>query len=323
MTNYNEIKLDKSLYSITGKSFTQALAQLDPDEGYASTELAGLDAFERQLKRFDIRVCGEGCDRVEKFFTCTESAVLFPEYVRRTIKQGMNEASILGDIVAARSYTDGMDFRALSITKSGDSIVSPGSPMSSTTVSLANTSTSVKKFARKLSCPYESIRKQRIETFGVILKSLGAWIARSINLDAANVLKTGVTATDKAGSSLEYSDLAALWASLTEYNMTTVVTTPEVMAQILALPEMKYCVNDYYATGKVKTPYGVTIIKCEGLTGTPMIGFDNKCALEAVFASDVVVDVDKLLSTQCNEISCSVMVGFAKIAAGAVAVKNA
>lgn len=323
MTNYNEIKLDKSLYGITGKSFTQALAQLDPDEGYASTDLAGLDAFERQLKRFDIKVSGVGCDRVEKFFACTESAVLFPEYVRRTIKQGMDEASILDDIVAARSYTDGMDYRAFSITKSGNSTVSPGNSMTAAMVSFANTATTIKKFARRLSCPYESIRKQRIETFAVMLRSLGAWVSRSVNVDAANVLKTGVTASSKAGSSLAYSDLADLWSSLRDYNMTTIITTPAIMAEILALPEMKYCVNDFYATGRVKTPYGVTIIKCEGLSGTPMIGFDKSCALEAIFATDVIVDVDKLLSTQCHEISCSIMVAFSKIANDAVAVKNA
>ena len=47
------------LYSITGKTFTQALAELDPDENRENTELKGLDAFERQLKRFDIK--GKGC----------------------------------------------------------------------------------------------------------------------------------------------------------------------------------------------------------------------------------------------------------------------
>ena len=63
---YNNIKLEKGLYSITGKTFTQALAELDPDANYENTELKGLDAFERQLKRFDIKVKGANSDRVEK-----------------------------------------------------------------------------------------------------------------------------------------------------------------------------------------------------------------------------------------------------------------
>ena len=49
---YNNIKLEKGLYSITGKTFTQALAELDPDANYENTELKGLDAFERQQTLF-------------------------------------------------------------------------------------------------------------------------------------------------------------------------------------------------------------------------------------------------------------------------------
>lgn len=170
---YNTVKLEKGLYSITGKTFTQALQQLDPDENYAGTELAGLDAYERQLKRFDIKVSGVNSDRVEKFFASTESAVLFPEYVRRTIKQGMEEASILPEVVAAVSYTDGIDFRGLTVTKNGtDTGVAQGGEVPASTVRLASSAKALTKFARKLSCSYESIRKQRLEAFGVILKTL-------------------------------------------------------------------------------------------------------------------------------------------------------
>lgn len=317
---YNEITLEKSLYSISGKSFTQALAELDPDENYTSDEFSGLDAFERQLKRFDIKVSGEGCDRVEKFFMSSQSAVLFPEFVRRTIKQGMDEASFLGDITAAKSYTDGIDFRGLTVSASGSDTVAQGGSLPTTSVTLASSPAQVKKFARKLSCTYEAIRKQRIEAFAVILRNLGAGIARSINLEAAAVLKSGAATSKMAGKNVAYSDLASFWSKLAEHDMTAIVTTPAIMADILALDEMKYCVSDFMATGKVKTPYGVTIIKCSGLTDEAMIGLDSRCALEAVFATDVTLDFDKLMSTQCEEIACSVMVGFSKMSSDAVAV---
>ena len=123
---YKDIKLEKGLYNITGKSFTRVLSEMDPDENYKNTDLAGLDAFERQLKRFDIKVQGEHCDRVEKFFLSTESAVLFPEFVRRCIKEGMDKASILSEVVAATTLTDEITYRGLTIVKSGtDNAVSP------------------------------------------------------------------------------------------------------------------------------------------------------------------------------------------------------
>ena len=60
---YKDLKLEKGMYHITGKSFSEVLESMDPSGGYAETPLAGLDAYERQLKRFDIHVSGSHCDR--------------------------------------------------------------------------------------------------------------------------------------------------------------------------------------------------------------------------------------------------------------------
>ena len=68
---YNDIKLEKGLYNLSGRSFTAALEELDPSSAYAGTPLEKLDAFERQLKRFNIRISGQDCDCVEKFFSST------------------------------------------------------------------------------------------------------------------------------------------------------------------------------------------------------------------------------------------------------------
>lgn len=318
---YTDIRLEKGLYSITGKTFTQALAELDPDSAYENTELKGLDAFERQLKRFDIKVKGANSDRVEKFFLSTESAVLFPEFVRRSIKAGLNEASILPMVTAATTYTDSMDFRGLTVTKTGSSdVVAQAGTLPVTTVRLAGSATALTKFARKLSCSYESIRKQRLEAFGVILKNLGAAIARDVNGLCMSQITYGITPSTISGSSIAYSDLAAFWSSMDQYNMTAMVCKPATMAAILALSEMKDCVSDYMSSGMVKTPYGVTLIKCPELSGDIAVGIDSSCAVEAVFGSDVVVDFDKLISTQCDEIACSVAVGFSKLTDGAVKV---
>ena len=84
---YDQVILEKGMYHLANRSFSEALEAADPSEQYAGTPLAELDAFERQLKRFDIHVSGKNCDRVEKFFSTTQSAVLFPEFVRRAVKR--------------------------------------------------------------------------------------------------------------------------------------------------------------------------------------------------------------------------------------------
>ena len=53
--HYENLKLEKGMYSQSGRSFAQTLEALDASENYKGTSLEGLDAFQRQLKRFDIR----------------------------------------------------------------------------------------------------------------------------------------------------------------------------------------------------------------------------------------------------------------------------
>ncbi len=308
---YKNIKLKKGLYHITGKSFTQALTELDPDENYRDTDLAGLDAYERQLKRFDIKVRGENCDRVEKFFLSTESAVLFPEFVRRCIKEGINKATILYEVIATTTVenriasSDRFTYQGLTITKSKFKS------------DIWSSATHPSKFAKKISCPYELIRKYRLEIFAVILRDIGAQILRAVNKQAISVLKAGVLPFTLIGDTLTYADLAKFWASMDSYDMTTMLCSPVDMATILAFDEMKYCVSDYM-NGMIKTPYGVTIVKCADLQNGNIIGVDKNCALEMIRGTDIILDFDKLISMQFNEIACSITVGFSKIASEAV-----
>ena len=66
--HFENVRLEKGMYGRSGTSFTRTLEELDPGERYRGTPLEGLDAFQRQLKRFDIHVKGAGSDQVEKFF---------------------------------------------------------------------------------------------------------------------------------------------------------------------------------------------------------------------------------------------------------------
>ena len=50
---------------------------------------------------------------VEKFFHTSDSAVLFPEFVSRVVRQGMEEESILPAITATVTKFDGMDYRSI------------------------------------------------------------------------------------------------------------------------------------------------------------------------------------------------------------------
>ena len=69
MAFYDNLKLEKGMYN---NNFTKTLEQLDPSENYEGTNLEGLDAYERQLRRFNIKVNGENSDNLEAFFASTD-----------------------------------------------------------------------------------------------------------------------------------------------------------------------------------------------------------------------------------------------------------
>ena len=316
---YDTIKLEKGLYSITGKSFTQALEALDPDSNYKGTELEGLDAFERQLKRFDIKIAGKNSDKVEKFFLSTESAVLFPEYIRRTIKQGMDDISILNHISASVHYTHDTDFKSIVMGRNTNASASYQlGELPCHTVKLNAIPSSIQKFGRGLKFSYESIHKQRLDSLGVILRRLGAQISKEVNIYAINIVTSGLTPAEIDGTQITYNELAAFFSSMSDCNMTSLICSPAVLAKIVSMEEMKNSQYDYMSSGIVKTPFGIDLIKCTGLSDDIAVGIDKSCAVETAFGSDVIVDYDKLISNQCTEVIASVSVGFSKIIDGSI-----
>lgn len=116
--NYQNIAISKDFYK-SGEGFSKCLERLDPSEQYRGTELAGYDAFQRQLKRFDIKVSGQDSDRLQKFFATSDSAALFPEYVARAVKQGVDGNHILEEICAARPRSKGWTTALLPPTRIG------------------------------------------------------------------------------------------------------------------------------------------------------------------------------------------------------------
>ena len=92
---YTDISLSIELYTYPNKSFTDILETLDPSTQYEGTPLHMLDAYERQLKRYNIKICGPHVDNVNKFFQSRETLILLPEYIRRSFKRDLSEIEII------------------------------------------------------------------------------------------------------------------------------------------------------------------------------------------------------------------------------------
>ena len=325
---YETLKLEKGMYNEAGRSFTQVLESLDPSEQYKGTDLEGLDAYQRQLKRFDIKVKGAGSDMVEAFFRTANSAVLFPEYIARAVKQGMEESNILPCLSAAVTRFEGMDYRSISADPEEQSMedVTEGEAIPATTVTTQDNLVQLKKRGRMLVASYEAIRFQKLDLFSVTLRQIGAHINRMHLEDAIAVLKDGdgngnpAEVTNVAqGGTLTYDDLVEFWAKFDPYEMNTLLVSGDVMLKLLKMEEFRNPLTglNFQGTGKLSTPLGANLLRTAALESGTLIGLDKRYALEMVQGSDILVEYDKLIDRQMERAAVTSISGFAKIFTGA------
>ncbi len=322
--NYKNINLTKSMYTNSSKNFSQVLEELDPSSAYVGTELEGMDAYQRQLKRFDIKVSGKDSDTVQKFFAAAESSILFPEYVRRAVKQGMSEIVNIDDIVATTTVIPGVDYRSISadISSTISTAVAEGGELSQSPITTKENLVSLKKYGSVLAASYESLRFQRIDLFTVALKRIGAGIAMQQLNDAATILKDGDTEDNAAGTvaatttgSVAYEDILKVWAAIKPYEMNTVIVSKDVMEMLLNIDEFKDPLTglNFQGTGKLNSPLGARLVCSSSLPEKTFIALDKNYSLEMVVSTDVSVEYDKLIDCQTERTAITSTVGFSKI----------
>ena len=330
--HFENIKLEKGMYGRSGRSFSQALEELDPSEHYRGTPLEGLDAFQRQLKRFDIHVKGAGSDMVEKFFHTSDSAVLFPEFVSRVVRQGLEEESILPAITATVTKFDGMDYRSIASVPSEEDKklrrVEEGARIPETTVRTQENLVHLHKRGRMLVASYEAIRFQRLDLFSVTLRQIGAYIGRMHLEDAIEVLRNGdgnqtaaqqytigtkpITGTK---GTLTYDALLEFWSQFDPYTMNTMLVGSDVMLAMLKLDEFQNPLTglNFQGTGTLTTPLGAKLLRTSAMPAGILIGLDRNYALEQICGSEITVEYDKLIDRQLERAAITSISGFAKL----------
>ena len=338
---YDNLKLEKGMYRQEGMNFTQVLESLDPSENYRGTALEGTDAFQRQLKRFGIRAKGAGSSPVEKFFRTMDSAVLFPEYIARTVLQGMEENDIMHANTATTTVIDAMDYRSIySIPTDADKElkdVMEGASIPETAVKTKEHLVQLSKRGRMLVASYEAIRFQKLDLFGVMLRQIGAHIQKQQLADAVNVLISG-DGNDNAATqytigtgpisgtkgTLAYDQLVEFWGQFDPYTMNTILCSTATMTDMLKISELQNPLTglNFQGTGKLSTPLGAQLHRTSAVSDGVIIGLDNRYALELVRAGDVLVEYDKLIDRQLERAAITSISGFGKICDGASLVLN-
>ena len=338
---FDNLKLEKGMYRQEGMSFTQVLESLDPSENYRGTALEGTDAFQRQLKRFGIRVKGAGSSPVEKFFRTMDSAVLFPEYIARTVRQGLEENDILPDIVATTTVIDSLDYRSIYSNPTDEDLaledVEEGAAIPETEVKTKDHLVKLAKRGRMLVASYEALRFQKLDLFSVMLRQIGAHIQKQQIADAVKVIlegdgndnaavqyAVGTSPISGTKGTLKYDQLVEFWGQFDPYTMNTILCSTGTMTRMLKIPELQNPLTglNFQGTGKLTTPLGAQLHRTSAVADGVIIGLDNRYALELVRAGDVLVEYDKLIDRQLERAAITSIAGFGKICDGAAAALN-
>lgn len=336
---YDNLRLEKGMYRQEGMTFAQVLESMDPSENYRGTALEGTDAFQRQLKRFGIKVKGAGSSTVEKFFRTMDSAVLFPEYIARAVRQGMEENDILPAITATTTVIDSMDYRSIysetDDESTGMKAVAEGAEIPATQVKTKDHLINLTKRGRMLVASYEAVRFQKLDLFSVMLRQIGSYIQKMqladavdvlINGDgnnnAAQVLQVGTGPISGTAGTLGYDQMVEFWGQFDPYTLNGFLCNSQMMTKMLKVPELQNPLTglNFQGTGKLSTPLGAQLHRTGCVEDGMIIGIDSRYALELVRAGDVLVEYDKLIDRQLERAAITSISGFGKICDGAVKV---
>lgn len=332
-TQDQNLKLSKSMYAeaiAQGKSFQDYLEEKCP-----TPEGCKLNAFQRQLKRFSIKVHGDNADIVEKFFATGDSAILFPAYVSEVVRQGFIEANDLKEITAVTTKLDADTYKALEMNEQADErtlrAVSEGEELPELKLFTKEKEVHISKYGAVLKATYEAVRRKKLPVFEIFLKRIGAQIAVSFFEEALYVLINGDGNNNEAEVSgvqtidtLTYEDFVRFWAKFKKpYKLRKMIMGENMIVKTLLIPEFKDKESGFKftQTGELISPVGGKIIRHDdsAIDGL-IIGLDERYALEQITEQNIKTEKDKLITSQWERTAITLVGGFAKLMPEAVKV---
>jgi hypothetical protein len=196
---FNEIALTKDLVfgaRDEAKSLTQKLEEIDPSVAYIGTELAGLDAFERQLFRFGVvprtdSKLGVVASKMDAWFQSPDPnlKLIFPEFVDRVIAEEQMKNSILPYLIAMDVPITGNTYRGTFLDDAPlnqkRKPVPVGAPLPKAKLDLREKAVNINKFGLAIEAAYETIRWMTID-------ELALWIKRVALQNALDESETAI-----------------------------------------------------------------------------------------------------------------------------------
>ncbi len=341
------------LYSELGKrgiSLSEWLEEADPAQNYTG-ELAKMDAYQRQLyfagiKTRNVKDKGVFSDNVSRFFQSNVpgSQVLFPEFINRIMRQPMIAPDILPFIVATTTSINTTSYRTIytNETESDRRMyrVDQGADLPFTFLKTQERDVRIYKYGRILRGTYEYFENVTIDLFSILLSR----IALQANLDkasaAVDVIINGDGNSNPAASynqsdldtglTMTYAGYLAFCLKFWPYSLTTLVGNAVSVVKFLTMAKpnvdplqiLAFLQNGTLPAVSVDLPQpllgNVSLVYLPDAPDGTLAGIDKRFALEQIVRNGSnLVETDRHIQNQTNDVAISEKVGFAKIFAEA------
>lgn len=328
-----KLSLDKGIYDeakSSGKSFSEILEKDDPSENYKGSSLEKLDAYERQLAAHDIQVKGKQAALVGDFFKTDTSKILFPEFINRNLKIGMNRGkmeAVIDDVISTTSEIDSNSLKGISVDMNSSDVeykrVNENSKFPVVIFKTKEQANTLYKIGTSINATYEALRRVKVDLIANTLQIIGFNLSRAMVYEALDVLLNGdgnsnpaSVVTAGASGTITYTDLLNLEFAFSNFESEVLIGNKNTMKKVLGISEFRdpLIAADFLTKGVFTTPFGNILKMNDKLPASKLIAFNKKAGIEMLEEKGAsLVETSKIINQQFEEIVISKVCGFSKI----------
>jgi hypothetical protein len=319
-------------------TFTEVLAKLEADSGYTPEgEYAKYDAYERQLAAHGIKI-NDRASLVEHFFATTDSRILFPEFIDRQIRLGLELGRLdlrLEDTYSVSQTVTEPTVTPVALDFSKEDVkpkrVAEGGVFPRMKAALKDKSIRLKKVGRQLDMSYEVLRRMQVLEAGMIFQRFGYQMSREMTREALAVIKDGdgnvgsAASTSDAGGTWTYADLLDCIFRFTDgHQATHIVLNPAFLQAILSDDtnfkqlQSVNLLESFVKTGMVQNFFGLNWRTHADLTNETILIYERDTTLKYYEErGSAIQETDRIINQQIQGTVVSLNYGFAKMFDGA------
>lgn len=333
-----KLNLEKGMYDqakLKGQSLAEFLEELDPTAEYKGSGAEKLDAFERQLLAYGLKVKGGDACLVADFFKSGASSVLFPEFVSRNVRLGMGRGKFeatLDEIAATTTQVDSGKYEGIEFDIDNSDVshkrTAEGAIFSKIVGKTKEKAISLVKIGRRIEASYEALRRVKANVLAVTLQATGVQLGRDLVAEGVSVLINGDGNTNPAvdvgianTGTLTYADLLKLELEFGEgFESMLWLGDKTTIKKVMGLAEFKDALiaSDWLTSGEPQTFFGNKLRINSGVGADIVLAIDPSAALEVLEEKGgSLVETDKLIDKQIENTVISKVVGFNKLFTGA------